>query len=109
MGWYYTIGGTRRSLIAELTKSQPGRTCLRHCLRGNILWAVREDQSGKFITCDRLMPSKDGWGHKPLDESMGPIYYTCPLSYLDETLPINESWRANVRNYHARHRRASAA
>jgi hypothetical protein len=42
-----------------------------------------------------------GWGYKPMDESMGPYYYGCPVSYLDQAdEPVNETaveWREKVR------------
>jgi hypothetical protein len=50
-----------------------------------------------------------GWGYKSMDESMGPAYYTCPLSYLDMVpmpdSPYAREWREKVREYHAKQRR----
>ncbi|WP_240754701.1 hypothetical protein [Parasulfuritortus cantonensis] len=44
---------------------------------------------------------KHGWGYKDLCESMGPYYYTCPLSYLDMVPVANADWRGQVRAWHA--------
>ena len=48
------------------------------------------------------------WGYKPLDESMHPYYYSCPLSYLDLAPEQSAEWRAGVRAYHARRRTPTA-
>jgi hypothetical protein len=114
MGWYYTQGASRADVIRELTpaerKGEDGaifRT-LRHCCRGNVLFSLHESvtpdgNSTKWIGVDLMQKSLDGfgWGHKPMDESMGPYYYNCPVAYLDEASePVNETaanWRAEVR------------
>lgn len=111
MGWLF-CADTRRSLIAERirdedTDAAQWRT-LAHCTRGNVLWAVREvtvkatGEKQRFIACDLLAQSGGLWGYKDLEESMGPCYYTCPLKYLDMTVPTNILWRAQVSAYHAR-------
>ena len=38
-------------------------------------------QSLRYIRCDLLQRSGGQWGYKPLDESMHPYYYSCPVSY----------------------------
>lgn len=130
MGWLFTVGSTRKQLIAERTENwtRDGAegvtvktTCLAHCYRGNVysgvLWAVWErtfikdgqqtQPNERWITCDLLRYQKDyGWGYKDLDESMHPYFYSCPLGYL-ELVPLdqfggNAEWREGVRSYHAR-------
>lgn len=129
MGWLFTPGSTRRNLIAERTKgwerTTDGMTVkterLAHCYRGGIfsgvLWTVWErtfEKDGeqvqpteRWIGCDLLEYSKrdEGWGYKDMDESVGPFYYSCPLSYL-EMVPVvsNEEWRQCVRDFHERQR-----
>ena len=92
-------------------------TCIKYCYRGpawkGILWkvwdhAAFEKATGNhvaselWIGCDLCEYSKsdNGWGFKDMDESMGPSYYNCPLSYLDLTPAINHEWRESVRLYH---------
>lgn len=115
MGYFFTDGATRKDIIAELTKpesrKQPdgtftvSRKTLRHCTAGNVLWTVesvkREDmqEPRTFIGCYILMPHKDGWGYKPMDESVGPHYYSCPLKYLELAPTRNLVWRLCVRMY----------
>jgi hypothetical protein len=60
-----------------------------------------------YIGCDLLAPARkgEGWGYKDLCESMGPCYYTCPLSYLDMVPVANAAWRDQVRAWHAARKR----
>lgn len=66
-------------------------------------------QSLRYIRCDLLERSGNQWGYKPLDESMHPYYYSCPLSYLDLAPEQSADWRAGVRAYHARRRTPTAS
>lgn len=128
MGWYYPHGVNRKELIAQrveewerdtgelLVKS----TCLKHCYRGGVfsgvLWSVWErtftkdskevQPSQRWIGVDLLHCYQGEWGYKPLDESMGPYYFSCPLSYLD-LVPLdryggNSEWREAVVEHHRR-------
>ena len=114
-------------LIAELIAPQETERAsvkvIAHTLRGNVLWSVAEvtaraegvhrdlapGQSLRYIRCDLLERSGSQWGYKPLDESMHPYYYSCPLSYLDMTPEQSADWRAGVRAYHARRRTPTAS
>jgi len=116
MGWYFSRQ-TRDQLIRELIKPQAGDQArsevIAHALRGNVLWSVvqvtakqagvfdrKEAEPRTFIRCDLLERSGDKWGYKPLDESMHPYYYTCPLAYLEMAPVQSEAWREGVRAYH---------
>lgn len=115
MGWTFSYDNSRREIIARRTQgtTQADGTrweCLRHTAIGNVLWTVWEVTPGdttkpasRFIGCDLLASGGKsmGWGYKDMCESMGPCYYTCPLSYLEMVPPRNEEWRAMVREYHA--------
>ncbi len=104
MGWYFTNGATRSELIRELTEPRTdGATkCLRKYASGNTLWTVWEGPSGRWIGCDLLVKSRDGWGHKPMEESMGPCEVSCPLAFLEDVPEVaSEDWRERVRRFHA--------
>lgn len=115
MGWYYG-SNSRRELIAELTRGENNgegwsRETLRSCTRGNVLWTVekvsRPEGTERLIGCYLLDRYKRGeWGYKPMSESMGPSYYSCPLGYFkDVPEPPNEwgrKWREKVREENAR-------
>ncbi|MCP5348799.1 MAG: hypothetical protein H7A04_18255 [Pseudomonadales bacterium] len=118
MGWYYSRQ-TRAQLIQELIQPQEGERAyydvIAHALRGNVLWSVvriTAKQAGifgldigettSFIRCDLLQGSGGEWGHKPLEESMHPYYYSCPVRYLDMAPEQCREWREGVRDYHAR-------
>lgn len=108
MGWLFTLGATRAEIIEKCTRSWTSGegvqyTCLTHTCRGNTLWSLwerrqRDGQVTKLIFCDLLKSSPDGygWGYKSLQESEGPAYYSCPISYLDQAPPTNPGWREKV-------------
>ncbi|QDI03789.1 hypothetical protein E4A48_08820 [Xanthomonas cerealis pv. cerealis] len=126
MGWYFS-SQSRSELIAELIAPQETEhvsvKVIAHVLRGNVLWSVIEmtakvedvhrdlapGQSLRYISCDLLERSSGQWGYKPLEESMPPYYYSCPLSYLDLAPEQSADWRAGVRAYHARRRTPTAS
>ena len=130
MGWLFTAGSTRRSLINERKSNWDTAgpdsvlvktTCLAHCYRGGVfagvLWTVWErtftrdgqetEPSQRWIGCDLLRYQKDyGWGYKDMEECMFPNYLSCPVRYLD-LVPLEKygghaEWREQVRQHHAR-------
>ena len=115
MGWDFTCGATKESLVAELLQPWEdrlvgfGNRCqykvrtLKHSLRGNCLWRIvevtKEGKTTLVITLDLLKKSREGWGYKGMDESCGPCYYNCPLGFLKEVPCPNQyvaEWRAKV-------------
>lgn len=124
MGWYFSRQ-TRAQLIQELIRPQDSDRAhsevIAHTLRGNVLWSVvrvtakqagvldlAEGESTTFIRCDLLQGSGGEWGHKPLEESMHPYYYTCPLRYLDMAPQRCATWRARVHAFHQQPTRKAA-
>ncbi len=114
MGWWFTQGDTRKDVIQKLIKNEENEngkwTTITHCVRGNILWIVREilnkkeNKTDRYIQCSILGSEKNyGWGSKDMSEEMGPIYHSCPLKYLDMVPePKSEyakSWRDKVREH----------
>ncbi|KSQ24944.1 hypothetical protein FA454_14300 [Pseudomonas aeruginosa] len=124
MGWLYS-SRSRSELIHHLIQPedhpQASTRVIAHALRGNVLWSVVEvtakvegvhkdlapGESMRYIRCDLLQRSGGQWGYKDMDESVHPLYYTCPLGYLDMTHVLSPEWRERVRAYHAQ-RRGSA-
>jgi hypothetical protein len=117
MGWLHGPDFTKESIRKEMTDEQSRPDgyfkTLRSTFHGNTLWALHESKRGedvqRWIGCYRLAKHDGWWGYKSVDESMGPIYYDCPVTYLDEaTEPANEyarEWREQVRA----HAKAAAA
>ena len=120
MGWYFSRQ-TRDQLIRELIEpleSERARSeVIVHTVRGNVLWSVvrvtakqagvlnlAAGESTTYIRCNLLQRSGDEWGYKPMDESMHPYYYSCPLRYLDMAPMRSAKWREGVRAYHAQRR-----
>ncbi len=118
MGWSFTYGATRRSVIEEITRdwthddgSGVGCKTIKHCCSGNTLYVVHEStrRNGevyRFIGVHLLQRSSDGWGYKSMDEDEGPCQINCPVSYIElaEEMPPSDGmgkysgeWRARVR------------
>jgi hypothetical protein len=125
MGWSFTYNATKKDIIENRIKTEENEHAKwithAHCLKGNVLWFVREifykqgekaGTSEKYIACSILGKDKGyGWGSKDLEESCGPAYYTCPLKYLDmvtldPTSTYAPAWREKVREYHRQMDRA---
>ncbi len=118
MGWLYPQGASRRHIIEDLISTddndQRRLETIAYCTRGNVLWSVVEitrkqegDRKERFISCCLMRRERGtGWGYKRMDESMGPCYYSCPLSYLDlAPVAASQKWRDAVKAYHSRAKR----
>lgn len=103
MGWFFTIGASRAQIIDELTREDAAESfkVIRKSASGNVLWTVeqRHIDGHRWIGCYLLTKAADGWGYKPMDESMGPFYWTCPWKYLQMVPATNMSWRLGVIKY----------
>lgn len=114
MGWLFGHY-TRKSLVDHLLHGNGVKT-IKHCFKGNNLWAVQEGTKTdgtliKFIALYLLRGSPKvttdpyNWGYKDMDEGAGPYYYNCPLAYLDMVPDPGghaTEWRKQVREYHAK-------
>jgi len=118
MGWYFTLGASRKDIAAEVTKTSE-RTrddgvvvkheTLARYFSGNDLWHVLEITHNGEPHIRAILLSKlhrgngDGWGYKPVDESMGPCAVSCPLKFLEMVPKIPNDyaaeWRPRVRAY----------
>ena len=119
MGWLFTQNATRNDVINNLIAAEENEhgiwKTLRHCTRGNVLWSIVEwtdnakNVTRKIIACHLLDKTVEtygnrkvtSWGYKSMDESVHPVYYSCPLRYLKEVPVVTcEEWRDQVRQYH---------
>jgi hypothetical protein len=112
--WVYFQDYTKADIITELTKNKSNTyydsVCLFKCVRGNVVWTVEEitrkfqdntTESTTFIGCYILDLRKDtGWGYKKVDEADHPLYYNCPLKYLEMAPVVNQGWRDKVIKNH---------
>ncbi len=130
MGWTFKRDASKADIIRECLESWDNTVTeenkaytdkplgtrirsevLRYRVIGNNLWAVRETTytapDGKtekrlWIALSLLDREPGyGWGHKDLDESMGPAETNCPVEFLD-AVPLPEGpyaakWREEVR------------
>lgn len=118
MGWFYsqpTQAGLLQQLLAPDSTFSRDREVIAHSLVGNELWTVvrltlkikgiiKDNAIGDtytFIQLDLIDQYGGSWGHKPLSEEAGPLYYGCPLSFL-EMAPdgVNKDWCNKLREAH---------
>lgn len=117
MGSTIIYGASRAGIIEEVTrgwsdpKTGAGCKTLKHCTRGNVVYAVHENtrKDGtryRFIGVHMLLRDGASWGYKSMTEEEGPHYHNCPVSYIElaEELAQPEGlskyatkWRAKVR------------
>lgn len=108
MGWTFLYDAPeKRDVIADVTKGSDTLKCVRKAIHGNELWTIWQNtETGlKYIVLFLLARSNGNWGYKDMTESMGPYYYQCPLSFLDEVPVVNEEWRKGVRSFHEEQKR----
>lgn len=115
MGWLFSTNWPTRASMREHLCNDNGLKTIKSCWKGNNLWAVQEftydqgekaGQTVRFIALYLVRWHGDcqGWGYKDMDESAGPYYYNCPISYLDmvpDPGGYATEWRAKVREQHA--------
>jgi len=123
MGWYYTKNANKEDIIKQiLDPIRENDNLVDHRVvyedDCHVLWTVEKGEKDghpyQFIGCyliqsiiNRLHGLID-WGYKPMDETMGPYYYSVPQEWLDKypfiAIPEHESlkkyseeWRIRVR------------
>ena len=104
MGTFYTEGASKAQIVSEIIADhRPGM--LQHKLvLGNVLWAVVTTKEGlNYAALFHLVKSGGSWGYKPMDEGMGPYFFSFPVHWLSLLAPPpNEfaaKWRERVREY----------
>ncbi len=117
MGWEYAWN-SRKELIAHLCDEPTNYKTLARKVASedgeSVLWAVHEigpdDEENpglRFIMCYLMRYDRKHrlHGYKEIGETMGPSYYSCPLSFLDMVPEPEgdyvEEWRESVRRFHA--------
>ena len=68
---------------------------------GRHLWMLIQPKQGPSFICLFKLSSYGGdWGYKPIDESMGPVYWDCPASLIKQADPPTTenatAWRTIV-------------
>jgi hypothetical protein len=110
MGTYY--GWHSKEALVEYLKTDFSDhvKAIRHSLRGNHFWTLVENKNTgeRIIRLDVITCYKGEWGYKPLDETMGPFYYDCPIGMIEQTTPTDNKyankWRQRVIDCHAKKR-----
>lgn len=108
MGWLFSASHTKQEEVHDILDSfDEGVTVRRHSLRGQHLWIIVETPTRTLIVLALLKSGghHGGYGHKLIDETSGPGYYDCPLTWLsdvpDPETGFSTQWRQAVREQHA--------
>lgn len=104
MGWLFGWN-SRKELVDHLCQGN-GVETLKRCFKGNDMWTVQRTPGGVVFACLYRMAgragSRDGWGYKDVDETMGPSRTDFPVAWLDLLSPIESpyaiEWRQRVRD-----------
>ena len=92
MGWMFSSSWSKKADLREHLTNDNGITTLKSCWTGNNLWAVQEytykdgekaGQTIQFVALYLCKFYKGEGGYKDMDESAGPNYRNCPLSYIE--------------------------
>lgn len=113
MGWLFTMGQDRKSLIEHLTgeSCSNGVVTHRRRIQGCLVWAVQscpkaKDPDEKFIVLYRIGSDPGfGWGYKDIPETMGPYATGCPVEWFDEVPEPNDR---HARDFRQRCHKADA-
>jgi hypothetical protein len=113
MGWTYSWDWTSKQRIINNCIDWGERyTTLNHSVKGKCLWVLLQYNEGErkgdvFVALYLL--SKDGaeWGYKDMDDTVGPCYYNCPLTFVKSTQASGRTlsqstleWHEKVNAYH---------
>lgn len=109
MGWYgsltwKTVDDVTRAVLADSGMESGWKVKAHRRTREggyNVLWSVVVVEGVPRIRCDLMSKEGGEWGYKPMGESSGPFYYSCPLAFLDMAPEVNAEWRKGVREFHA--------
>lgn len=114
MGWYGSfsndLSGEKRDILNDLQGNDWVVLAHKSTQYGRRFWlAVESLKTGEKLVMLYLFERHGNeWMYKPMDETVGPVYYDCPLSLLELTSdgPKDDmgeyaiAWRAHVRDYH---------
>ena len=111
MGWYGTPNASKQDIIDEILDDLKEKTREHKITREGgetVLWVVVAGENYQYILCYLIQYSRGTdpcWGYKPMDESVGPCYYSVPKAWLDKYPCItpdghtggSKEWRELVR------------
>ena len=94
--------------MAEIRRdlqNDPNFTVVQMQTTGSRLWYIAETPDGSRYIGLFLLKSMgtDGWACKCMSESAGPVYYDCPVTYLNKVPDPGgyaTTWREQVKAHH---------
>lgn len=113
MGWTFSYNWQQKKDIVEhCLDFGENYKVLKHSVKGNHLWVlaqhIKDNKPGvMFIALFLLSKSQGEWGYKDLDDTCGPYYYDCPISYVKavkesgrELSKTSSEWMEKVEQHH---------
>ena len=95
---YYSRNDVVNDLIGQYTNDRFSIVDRKATNFGRHLWMLIQPKEGPSFICLFKLSSYDGdWGYKPIDESMGPCYWDCPVSLIKQADPATTEYAAKWR------------
>lgn len=110
MGYIVYRATKEQAVRDELSSINASSKVLAHRATGNRLWFLAQTRTGehagrKWIGLTLIDTRRGEVAVKSMDETVGPYYFDCPLSFLDRADapvgPYAGPWREKVRAFHA--------
>ncbi|MDR6522168.1 hypothetical protein EJP69_14345 [Variovorax gossypii] len=110
MGYIVYRATKDQAVYDELSSIGTSSMVLAHRAVGNRLWFLAQTRAGehagrKWIGLTLIDSRRGEVAVKSMDETVGPYYFDCPLSFLDRAdAPVGPHagpWREKVREFHA--------
>ena len=98
MGWTSSSSWVTKQDVVEHVTSQyvwgEKFNILKTSDKGKCFWLLVEYTQGerkgqRFIALFLINRESKEWGYKDMDESCGPCYYNCPVSFINEAAKTN--------------------
>jgi len=107
MGWYGNYNSveeikTEITCNTETTTYKQSTIVYDYEKQCNVIWGIVHivKENIDVIFCAIIQKQNKMYMYKPMDESVHPFYYSCPIKFLAETTVQSKQWRQNVYAYH---------
>ena len=96
---YYSRNDVVSDLVNQYTSDRFSIIDKKATNFGRHLWMLIQPKEGHSFVCLFKLSSYGGdWGYKAIDESMGPCYWDCPVSLIQQADPPTTEYATKWRN-----------